>query len=411
MSVARRWSSTGAGLADNPPHTGAAIADVRATILRTGVENPDLDGSSHTLLVEIEDVEGVVGIGEADSSSAAARELVTMSDEQVWNCGFSSVLLGQDPVQIGSLWDKLAEATLYQGQAGISRHTLAAVDVALHDLAGKQLGRPSFHLLGGARRDHLTPYATIWVAPEPGATLSELADRTLSSMEKAVSLGFLAVKMEVVFGALASDRDLVSCIREGRATVGDDVELLVDFGYRWSDWRDPLWVLTQVEDCRIWLAEAALSPTDLEGHARLASRVQTRIGGAELASTLEECRNWLEIGHIDVLQADITRCGGLTEMQRVAQLAAMHGALVVPHCWKSGINAAAARHFQAATSNAPFIELLTAELFNSPLRAELVAPEPVLDAGRLALPALPGLGVDLVPETVARYAVDSPARS
>jgi len=158
-----------------------------------------------------------------------------------------------------------------------------------------------------------------------------------------------------------------------------------------------------VEDCRIWLAEATLSHTDLEGHARLASRVETRIGGGELASTLEECRAWLEIGRVDVIQADIARCGGLTEMHRVAQLAAIHGALVVPHCWKSGISAAASRHFHAATANAPFIEVLSADLFDSPLRAELVRGEPSLDSGRYPLPHLPGLGVELIVETVERY--------
>jgi len=399
-----------AGLDADTHKEMAPIADVRATVLRTGTEDPDLDGSSHTILVEIEDVNGLVGIGEADSSSAAVQAVLMMSNEHRWNWGFTSVLLGEDPVQVRALWNKLAAATLYQGQGGISRHALAAVDIALHDLAGKQLGRPSFHLLGGASRDQLTPYATIWVAPHPDATLRKQTDRTLALMERAVQIGFSAVKMEVVFGDLASDQDLVACIREGRQVVGDAVELLIDFGYRWSDWRDPLWVLSELEDCRLWLAEATLQHSDLEGHARLAQRVQTRIGGAELASSFEECRHWLEIGHIDVLQADITRCGGLTEMRRVADLAAMHGVLVVPHCWKTGINAAAARHFQAATVNAPFVEMLSPELFDSPLRAELVAPEPHVEAGHIPLPTLPGLGVELVPETVARYSVGDPAR-
>jgi L-alanine-DL-glutamate epimerase-like enolase superfamily enzyme len=86
-------------------------------------------------------------------------------------------------------------------------------------------------------------------------------------------------------------------------------------------------------------------------------------------------------------------------------MAAMHGASVVPHCWKTGINAAAARHLQAATPNVPFIEMLTPQLFPSPLRADLVAPEPQLIDGRLALPEAPGLGVELDRRTVQRYAV------
>jgi L-rhamnonate dehydratase len=134
--------------------------------------------------------------------------------------------------------------------------------------------------------------------------------------------------------------------------------------------------------------------------------VETRVGGAELAATVHECREWLERGRVDVLQPDVNRCGGLTELRRIAELASLHGALVVPHGWKTGITAAAARHFQAATDNAPFVEALSPDLYESPLRAELVRPEPKLQDGRIALPSEPGLGVELVEDVVDRYRVD-----
>jgi L-rhamnonate dehydratase len=394
------------GLGADEAEDVVPIVDVRATRLVSGHDRSDLDGSCHTLLVELEDAEGRIGIGEADSSSVAVQAVVTMEDEQRWNWGLASVLLGKDPVQVGAIWDILATATSYQGFSGISRHALAAVDIALHDLAGKQLRRPAFHLLGGARQAFLRPYATVYVA-KADRTLAELMDETLGLMEKAVGSGFRAVKMEVVFEELATDREIADCIREGRSTIGDDVEMLVDFGYRWSDWRDAYRVLTQVDDCRLWLAEATLPHQDLEGHARLASRVATRVGGGEFASSFEECRAWLEIGQVDVVQADISRCGGLTEMRRVAHVAAMHGASVIPHCWKTGINAAAARQLQAATENVPFIEVLSPDLFVSPLRAHLVEPEPVVEEGRILLPTEPGLGVNLVQDTVERYRVSS----
>jgi L-alanine-DL-glutamate epimerase-like enolase superfamily enzyme len=131
------------------------------------------------------------------------------------------------------------------------------------------------------------------------------------------------------------------------------------------------------------------------------------VGGGEFATTFEECRAWLEIGHVDVIQADVARCGGLTEMQRVAHLAAMHGATVIPHCWKTGINAAATRHLQAATANVPFIEMLSPELFVSPLRMGLVAPEPTLVNGSIPVPDEPGLGVRLDQDVVDRHLLDS----
>lgn len=380
------------------------IADVRATVLRSGSDPEDLDSSSETLLLEVEDVEGRVGIGEADTASRAGAALVDMEDVHRWNGSFRGVLLGADPFTTPELWARMAERTSYAGPSGIARHTLAGLDIALHDLAGKQLGRPAFQLLGGARREFLSPYATVYAGAARDRPLGELMERSRQLLVRALAAGFRAVKLELIFEEAASDLQLVDCIREARRTVGEEIELLVDFGYRWSHWRDALAVLRAVEDCRLWLVEAALAHDDLTGHARLAARAEPRIGGAELATTLEECVAWLEVGHVDVLQPDVARAGGLTGMRRIAELAAVRGAEVVPHCWKTGINAAAARHFQAASPNVPLIEMLmTPELFDSPLRGELVRGEPALREGRLPLPDRPGLGVELVPEAVEAY--------
>jgi len=329
-----------------------------------------------------------------------------MADAHSWSRGLRGMLLGRDPFEIDALWDELYEGTIYHGRRGLGIHALSAADIALHDLVGKQLGRPAYQLLGGARRAAITPYATIYLGPVGGRTLSQLMHDTAARFEKALALGFRAVKMEPLFEDLATDRELVDCIREARWLLGEEIALLVDFGYRWRDWRDALWLLRRIEDCNLFLAEATLQHDDLAGHARLAERVETRIGGAEFAATVYECREWLERGKVDVLQPDINRCGGLTEIRRIAEVAGLNGALVVPHGWKTGITAAAARHFQAATANVPYIEVFHPALFDSPLRAELVRPEPAIENGSIPLPTEPGLGIELVPETVERYRVD-----
>ena len=93
-----------------------------------------------------------------------------------------------------------------------------------------------------------------------------------------------------------TDAELVAAIREGRGMLGDGITLMLDFGYRWSDWRAALWTLRRVEDCDIYFAEATLQHDDLAGHARLAERVETRVCGAEFAATRFECREWLTQG-------------------------------------------------------------------------------------------------------------------
>jgi L-rhamnonate dehydratase len=384
------------------------IAAVEAIALRAPTADPDdLDGSAETVVVRVVDEEGRVGIGEADAPATVVRELVRMQDAHAWSRGLAGVLVGRDPFQRGSLARELYEATIYHGRRGLGLHALSAVDVALHDLAARQLGRPVYDLLGGPVRDAVVPYATVYQGLPGGRRRSELWDITERLLRRALDLGFHAVKLEVVFGDLVTDRELVDFVHAAHELVGDDVALLVDFGYRWRDWRDALWTLNRLEGCNLFLAEATLQHDDLSGHAKLAARVETRVAGAELAAGIHECLDWLRIGKVDVLQPDIGRCGGLSEARRIAAAAELEGAVVIPHGWKTGITAAASAHFQAATANAPLVEWLHPELYDSPLRAHLVEPEPRVDNGLLPLPPGPGLGVELVEATVDRYLVRS----
>ena len=224
--------------------------------------------------------------------------------------------------------------------------------------------------------------------------------------ERYCEAGFRAVKMECLFYDLVTDAELVGAIREGRRMLGEGILLMLDFGYRWTDWRAALWTLDRVEDCDVYFAEATLQHDDLEGHARLAERVETRVCGAEFAATRFECREWLTQARVDVLQPDINRCGGLTEIRRIAELASYYSASVIPHGWKTGITAAAGRHFHAATVNSPTFEFLSPLLWDSPIRRELVRPEPAISDGEMELPAGPGLGIELDEDAVARYRVD-----
>ena len=385
--------------------TVTPIRDVEVLTLRASLDPADLDGSSETVVVRVTDEAGVSGIGEADAPAAVVRELVLMEDLHAWSRGLRSLLIGRDPYEIGALYDEAYQATIYHGRRGLGIHAISAVDIAIHDLVGKQLGRPSYQLLGGARRNVLSPYATIYPGAVKGRSLAEMMSAISAQFETALELGFRALKMEVLFYELVSDRELVDCIREGRRILGDGIVMLVDFGYRWHSWRDALWTLRRLEDCDIYLVEAALQHDDLEGHARLAERIEPRLGGAEFAATVNECHEWLVHGRVDVLQPDVNRCGGLTELRRIADLALAYGAAVIPHGWKTGITAAAARHFQAATVNSPYIEMFSPDLFPSPLRRELVDGEPTISEGTMPLPSAPGLGVRLNDDALNRYGV------
>jgi L-rhamnonate dehydratase len=385
----------------------ALIAELEVIpIVTPGVNADDCDGAADTVVVRLTDEDGRTGIGEADAPADLVRAFVEQPDLHVWSRNIRNLVVGRDPFPITALVDELYEATLYPGRRGLGIHALSAIDIALHDLVGKQLGRPVYELLGGARKEWLSPYATIFPGLPQGRGLAELLRDIGGRFEAAVEAGFRAVKMECLFYDLVTDRELVEAIREGRRMLGDDIALMLDFGYRWTDWRAALWTLSRVEDCDIYFAEATLHHDDLEGHGRLAERVETRICGAEFAATRFECREWLTQAHVDVLQPDINRCGGLTEIRRIAELAAHHAATVIPHGWKTGITAAAGRHFHAATVNSPTFEFLSPLLWDSPIRSELVHPEPEISEGQMPLPTTPGLGIELDEDAVARYRVD-----
>ncbi|MBL8583085.1 MAG: hypothetical protein JNL61_12790, partial [Rhizobiaceae bacterium] len=162
----------------------------------------------------------------------------------------------------------------------------------------------------------------------------------------------------------------------------------------------------RVGDCNIFFAEATLQHDDLDGHRRLAERTSIRIGGAEAAATRWEVREWLQRGGVDVVQPNICRGGGLTEIRRIADMCELAGAEVIPHGWKTGITSAAGRHFQAACPAAPLFEYVSPLVFDSPLRRELVWPEPQIRNGFMDLPEAPGLGIDLNEEFLDRYRAD-----
>jgi L-alanine-DL-glutamate epimerase-like enolase superfamily enzyme len=387
----------------------AAIASLEVIPIVTPALNvADCDGSADTVVVRVTDEAGRQGIGEADAPGEVVKAFIEMPDVHLWSRNMDALVLGRDPFELRSIWSQLYESTIYPGRRGLGIHALSAIDIALHDLVGKQLGRPVYSLLGGACRDFLSPYATIFPGLPQGRSLRELMREIARLFEIAIDDGFRSVKMEVLFYDLVTDRELVDAIHEGRRLLGDDITLLIDFGYRWRDWRSAAWTLDRIRDCDIFLAEATLHHDDLAGHARLATHADIRIGGAEFAATRFECLEWLERGRVDVLQPDVNRCGGLTELCRIAELASYYGAIVVPHGWKTGITAAASRHFHTATTNCPYFEFLSPRLWDSPIRTDLIRPEPELREGRMDLPDAPGLGIELVPSVVERYRTDLP---
>jgi L-alanine-DL-glutamate epimerase-like enolase superfamily enzyme len=383
------------------------IADVEVIPIVDPKQNRnDLDGTVDTVIVKIVDEEGRYGIGEADAPPMVVKSFIEMPTIHLWSRNSKAVLVGADPIEAAGLWQKLYEGTFWPGRRGLGIHAISAIDIALYDLAGKQFGIPAYKLLGGARRDKLRPYCTIYPGLAHDRSVGDLMREIGRQFEAALTAGFRAVKMEVLFYDLVSDAELVRLIQEGRRMLGDEPLMALDFGYRWTNWHDAKWVIDRIADCNIYFAEATLQHDDLHGHANLAAQSPIRICGAEAAATRWEIREWLERGNVAVVQPNIGRGGGLTEIRRIAEMCELYGAQVIPHGWKTGITSAVGRHFQAACPAAPLFEYISPKVFDSELRRELISPEPVLQDGYMDLPSAPGLGIELNEELVERWRID-----
>jgi L-rhamnonate dehydratase len=122
-----------------------------------GQATNDLDGTVDTVIVRITDEAGRWGIGETDAPPAVIKAFIDMPSAHMWSRNATEMLIGADPVETAGLWQKIYEGTFWPGRRGLGIHALSAIDIALHDLAGKQLGLPAYKLMGGARREKLRP--------------------------------------------------------------------------------------------------------------------------------------------------------------------------------------------------------------------------------------------------------------
>lgn len=362
----------------------------------------DCDGAVDTAVIRITAENGMYGLGETDAPPNVISALLETPTAHIWSRSVRDILLGQDPIEVEQLWDRLYEGMIYHARRGLGIMLMSAIDIALHDLRGKLLGLPVYQILGGAARAEVVPYSTLFPSMPQGRSWSKMQKSCLALIEKALALGFRAMKMEMLFYDLVSDRELVRFIHECRKRIGDDREFMIDVGYRWKNFNDALWVLRSVEDAKLFFVETPLHTDDLEGLARLADATSTPVAAGEFLQTRHEFRELMDRGRCDVIQPDLGRVGGITEAVRCAHMAAERSIYCVPHAWKTGLTAAATRHFGAVVSNCPYVELFHQDLFPSFLRSHLVKPEITLFEGKWALPTEPGIGVDLDEEVLKK---------
>ncbi len=309
------------------------------------------------------------------------------------------LVVGEDPLQVEAIWSKMHLRSLDYARRGVLVASISAIDIALWDLRGKLLGQPVSTLLGGRRRERVKVYAT-------GLYFTETADLVGKLCDEArlyAGQGFRAIKMKVGLG-VATD---VKHARAVRAAIGDDVALMADANHAYS-LAEALSFARQVEELDIGFFEEPVSPEDYEGYRELRQRTTIPIAGGECEYLLAGFRHLLSQRCVDIAQPDICGAGGLTETKRIASLAYAYQTNVLPHSWGSGIAFAAGLHLVANLDIAPGRlrmpdAMLEMDRSENALRDQLTTPRFVPQDGFVAVPAAPGLGVDVDPAALARY--------
>jgi L-rhamnonate dehydratase len=338
--------------------------------------------------VKVTSEDGLVGYGESDTMPEAAAAVVDAPYLNGLMSGLRAVLVGTDSSDPSAVWQVMREATSNWGRDGVTRHAMAAIDIALWDIAGKRAGAPVHALLGKMRRDRVEAYASHPL----GATLEESA----AFAADLVTRGFPAVK----FGwhPLGPDEaDDVAIVRTLREAIGGRVGLMIDGGMAWD-------AETAITRARLfhpfdigWLEEP-LPAYDLAGYRKL-RQAAVPIAAGEMAATCEELALLMATGGIDVLQVDISRVG-LTEAMRVAVLAEQLDIPCVNHTYSYVLNAAASLHFLAVVHRTVLFEC---QVTGNEIRAALDRDQLPLANGCVAVPQGPGLGVEIDDGVLRRF--------
>jgi L-alanine-DL-glutamate epimerase-like enolase superfamily enzyme len=371
------------------------ITEVEAIILRQpAVDDGIADGSQDDLVIKISTDEGIVGIGEVDSAPEAVAALVERPSSHAIAGSLRDLLLGEDPRDVERLWWKMYRGLIYIGRRGIALHALSGIDIALWDIKGKAEGKPVHDLLGGAKHDRVRAYASMLMPDTP--------EETAERVGKLCNDGFTAVKLG--WGPLGKDPRHDVVLATAAKEAAGEAEILIDAGFGYGkDAKTAIGVARELEQLGVFWLEEPFDPDEYEAYAELADTVDIRVAAGEQDTTVWGFRELIERGHVDLVQPDVTRCGGITEWLRIAELAREHGVETVPHAWKSGIIKAASLQCNAVIPDALFQEYCVAD---TPINQTLVMERMPLDAdGYVAVPTGPGLGIELDEEVLERYRV------
>ncbi|PZN96899.1 MAG: racemase [Hyphomicrobiales bacterium] len=303
---------------------------------------------------------------------------------------FAPLMIGRDPHCSERIWQDLHQDTLLNGRAGAVMRALSAVDIALWDRNARSAGLPLWRYLGGFRTETVPAYASGGYYTQGG-----VADLR-REIERAVILGFKAVKLKIGGASPADDAARIAIARE---IVGPDGILLLDANNAWRDLASALRAIRPLLAYDIFLIEEPFGPDDYENHRRLATAIPVAIASGEILGGRHAHRDLIERGGVSILQPDAAVCGGVTEWRRIAAMAASAGVPVMPHSFH-----ALHLHLVASVPNGAYVEYFPDDSILPFHR--LLDRQVDTRGGEIVLPTTPGLGFEIETDALEWFALE-----
>lgn len=344
-------------------------------------------GGAHTvspfLLVKVHTDAGVTGVGEASCTPRWSGE-DQYTGAHLIRTYLEPLLVGEDPTQVEELTAKFRSAF-----AG-NYFTKSAVEMALWDIAGKAVNKPVYQLLGGKVRDSVpTKWSVSGVEPAKAAEIARWA----------IGKGFKAMKVKV---GIEPESD-VARVRAVREAIGGQIKLGVDANGGWTS-DVAVKTIERLREFDIYFAEQPVSPEDVAVMADLRKKIHVPIIADESIYTLQDAMTLARLGAADVFSIYVGKAGGIGPAKRIADFAEKAGLkCTVGSNLELGVGSAAMIHLAVETRGIAAEEFPCDIIGPFYYEDDIVRKPLSILPGRAEPTDLPGLGVELDEEKIARY--------
>lgn len=320
----------------------------------------------------------------------------------------SQLLIGEDPRRIEHLWQMMYRQHFWHGDNIVRGTAMSGIDIALWDILGKIHGVPCHQLWGGRVRDYIRLYCHLGggkmedfyqTKPNDAKRFGELA-------QQAVDDGFTAFKSMAVpetmpLEGLRPIHYAEACVKEMREAVGDDIDIMVDCHARPSP-RMGMLFAKALEPYGLYFFEEPCWPETIEDIALIQRAVKTPIASGERLVGIHAFREMFEKRAVSVVQPDITHCGGLSEVRRIAAIADAYRISIAPHNPQGPVSTAASIEFGFATPSYIICENVHNDV---PWRTDVVSEGFTVEKkGRIVRPnERPGLGIEINEKEIKKH--------